>query len=202
VVVAQVRSSEKSVSQLFRHPRIGNSKPLFASGKRHDEGQLASIEKSVILDGEFLEPKLYSKLLVQRLILQFKLQQYGDALATSDSLIEKDIEIPAGLTKKVRIIEGWRSEGDVFYAKGKIGPAPEDHDGLGRWRYRVAGNQPGIIDVTGQLDRMKMRCDYKSVVSRDPTGKAWRIPKDWGSCWMYVYGKPGTTFSLVEYPAG
>ena len=82
-----------------------------------------------------------------------------------------------------------------------VGEADEDHHGQGVWRYKVVGRTPGIADVEGELGRMELRCDFRRVVSKAEAGRAWKIPEEWGSCWMYVYGAPGSTFNLIEYGA-
>ena len=55
-------------------------------------------------------------------------------------------------------------------------------------------------DAVGKPERFELRCDNRHYRTAFETAKKWRVPDSWGACSVFVFGEPGTTFKLVEFP--
>lgn len=69
-----------------------------------------------------------------------------------------------------------------------------------KWYYRLARNTFTFDYPAGQLSRVEVRCDNKREVYSIAHDTEWRIPQFWGQCSLYVDGKDGTDFTLIELP--
>ena len=67
------------------------------------------------------------------------------------------------------------------------------------WWHTLLRRTAGIEAVSGSLDRVELRCDWRRVKAKPEKDRAWRIPPEWGDCSIYVFGEPGSTFQLLEY---
>jgi hypothetical protein len=67
------------------------------------------------------------------------------------------------------------------------------------WLHALLRRTAGIEAVSGSLERVELRCDWRRVKAKPEKGRAWRIPPEWGDCSIYVFGEPGSTFQLLEY---
>jgi hypothetical protein len=96
-------------------------------------------------------------------------------------------------------IEAIREDERVIAIDAEIGESREEHDGAGTWRHTLLRRTAGIEALSGSLERVELRCDWRRVKAKPEKGRAWRIPPEWGDCSIYVFGEPGSTFQLLEY---
>jgi TonB family protein len=165
------------------------------------EAKLESLQVAALTDGEFLEPEVYVMVLVNIFDLQIHFQQYADALKTFEKLEQLDIdsETEAKLKQIVNRIDEVRTSDQILAIEGEIGEAREENDGAGMWFHTLLRRTAGIEAVSGSLERVELRCDWRRVKAKPEKGRAWRIPPEWGDCSIYVFGEPGSTFQLLEY---
>jgi tetratricopeptide (TPR) repeat protein len=50
----------------------------------------------------------------------------------------------------------------------------------------------------GALDHFVLDCSERLLQSKIALTAQWHVPESWSNCGIYVYGKPGATFTLVE----
>jgi len=68
------------------------------------------------------------------------------------------------------------------------------------WRADLVRNEFSLMEVEGSLHTLDVRCANKRHVYTIEEQSTWKVPVSWGSCSIYVFGEPKTTFKLVEYP--
>ena len=163
--------------------------------------KLESLRVAALIDGEFLEPKLYLMVLLNIFELQIHFQEYADALKTYETLEQRDIdpETAAKLKQVVNEIDEIRTADHVLAIEGEIGTAREEQHGAGVWSHTLLRRTAGIEEISGSLERVELRCDWRRIKAKPEKGRAWRIPPEWGDCSIYVFGEPGSTFQLLEY---
>jgi TonB family protein len=165
------------------------------------KAKLESLQNAALTDGEFLEPKVYVMVLLNIFDLQIHFQEYADALKTFETLEHRDIDpdTAAKLKQIENQIDEIRTSDQVLAIEGEIGEAREENDGAGMWLHTLLRRTAGIEAVSGSLERVELRCDWRRVKAKPEKGRAWRIPPEWGDCSIYVFGEPGSTFQLLEY---
>jgi hypothetical protein len=53
-------------------------------------------------------------------------------------------------------------------------------------------------DVVGSLEKFRLDCWQQSIESKITDGAEWRIPTNFSGCALQIYGKPGTTFKVLQ----
>jgi len=66
------------------------------------------------------------------------------------------------------------------------------------WNHGLVYNQFSIVDVSGDIDELQIRCDLKVTVYDFKPNNTWSIPANWGKCSVLLDGEKGTTLSLIE----
>lgn len=86
----------------------------------------------------------------------------------------------------------------AFVVPGEI---PAGTSGAVAWSYEILGQQVGLAQVDGVLERIEIRCAERGFIDAAEVDKEWTVPTSWGDCAILVFGRPGTRFVLVESPA-
>lgn len=56
----------------------------------------------------------------------------------------------------------------------------------------------GFGGISGALDKLFLRCDQKTVESSVSDQAEWHVPENWSNCFLFVHGKSGTTFDVLQ----
>jgi TonB family protein len=192
---------EKFVTNLYESSRLWILRSMLQEKEGDDLGQLKSLRRGVSGGGEYVEPNVYLTVLMKIFNLQMQFQHYAEALETLETLEGLDLgdDMAAKLAQFKNQIEGLRTTDQTVAVEGEIGEAREEHQGAGMWWHMLLRRTAGIETVSGSLERVELRCDWRRVKAKPEKGKAWRIPSEWGDCSIYVFGEPGSTFRLLEY---
>jgi TonB family protein len=185
----------------YERSRLSILRSMLQEKQGDMKAKLESLQVAAPTDGEFLEPEVYAMVLLNIFDLQIRFQQYADALKTFEKLEQLDIdsETEAKLKQVVDRIDEIRTSDQILAIEGEIGEAREENNGEGTWFHTLFRHTAGIEAVSGSLERVELRCDWRRVKAKPEKGRAWRIPPDWGDCSIYVFGEPGSTFQLLEY---
>ena len=81
-----------------------------------------------------------------------------------------------------------------FAASARI-PDAADADGFSFIPYR---RNFTFTNIVGKLDRYTLSCRERQVESPIAEKVDWHIPKNWSGCHLFIRGKPGTTFDIVQ----
>jgi TonB family protein len=102
----------------------------------------------------------------------------------------------AELTPTYEQIERVIAGSAVLRVKGEIG----DH---AYWVHDLMRRSFSIADVRGHIDALDVRCERGTRrYNTYPADDVWVVPESWGKCGLYINGERGTTFTLLEHPAG
>jgi TonB family protein len=192
---------ENHVTNLYERSRLWILRSMLQEKEGDDLGQLESLIRGVSGGGQYVEPKVHLTVMLKIFNLQMQFQHYADALETLETIegLNLDDDKAAKLALFKKQIAGLRNTDQALAINGEIGEAREEHHGAGMWWHTLLRRTAGIEAVSGSLERVELRCDWRRVKAKPEKGRAWRIPPDWGECSIYVFGEPGSTFQLLEY---
>jgi TonB family protein len=195
------KMEDKYVTNLYERSRLWILRSMLQEKEGDDRRQLESLVRGVSGGGQYVEPKVHLAVMLKIFNLQMQFQHYADALETLETLegldLDDDVAVKLALFKNQ--IAGLRTAAQTLAIEGEIGEAQEEHHGAGMWWHTLLRRTAGIESVSGSLERVELRCDWRRVKAKPEKGRAWRIPPDWGDCSIYVFGEPGSTFQLLEY---
>jgi TonB family protein len=146
--------------------------------------------------------ELHRSLLEALLATEIRLRHYQRAIATAGRLREevpekaRREEIEGVITELLALRDG----SSYLTVSGRIEPPAVDDEHPSFWTHQPLRRQFGIEDVEGRISAVDLRCQWQRALITWNPEHAWRLPEDWGRCDIYVYGEPGTTFTLIEYP--
>jgi TonB family protein len=102
----------------------------------------------------------------------------------------------AELTPAYEQIERVIAGSALLKVKGEIG----DH---AYWVHDLMRRAFSMADVNGDIAALDVRCERGTRrYNTYPVDDVWVVPESWGKCGLYINGERGTTFTLVEHPAG
>jgi hypothetical protein len=173
----------------------------FQAAKGDKVGELRSLRRAAAAHGQYLEPKLYRKTLVTIFGLEVDQKHYGAALATHATLkglkATEDTELLDKVAAEIRqVIDGpalLGTSGVVEYRSGC-------EEGRPNWQHELLRRKFTFDSIEGQVDDFELRCDWKRVVDKVSTEKAWEVPENWGWCQVFVFGEIGAKAKIIEYP--
>jgi len=170
--------------------------------KGEEARELRSLERATIDGGSQLEKDAYAAALTSMFRLRIQREELARALATFEDLAK--LQTPSGaLVSLAQRARAFISSDVVIGRKGRIATQSEiEADDASRtWSHALVRREIAFQGVQGSLETIDFRCSGHRVTDAITEEKAWKIPSSWGPCVVYVSGQPGTTFTLVEYPA-
>ncbi len=199
-LIAEMR--EKIDVNLYEGARLSFLESLIARELGDVEGEREHLWWALIGGGRYIEDELATAAWQRLFVLDVKTRRFAAALGRYERMQESlgDDEIPEWVTSKVAELRALSERDGRFAVSGRI-PEPRSADEEhGVWAhemlFRTVGFQSESIDALEEFD---LRCDFHRAKGRPRADRATRVPDAWGSCWIFVSGKPGTEFKLVEY---
>jgi len=141
-----------------------------------------------------LNDKSKISVLSQRLNLQLEFNKFSRALTTLDSIIQLKPaeELIARFTQiKTQIENLIDSEQDISV----IGNTKQNDF----WHHTLVRNNFSLSNITGELQKLDVRCANKRHVFTVEENNTWNIPTNWKKCSIYVYGDNNVSFNLTEH---
>jgi len=133
-------------------------------------------------------------LLNQRLTIQLGLNKFSRALATLNSItqLKTSEEMLAKFTQiKTQIENLIDSDQDISV----IGNTKQNDF----WHHTLVRNNFSLSNITGELQKLDVRCANKRHVFTVEENNTWNIPTNWKNCSIYVYGDNNVSFNLTEH---
>lgn len=129
--------------------------------------------------------RLYSLLLDKK--------RFVTALSVAASIKQLDTKalLYPKVAKSVLSVEKYIATGSNYHVKSHL-------NSEGMWSHNLARNAFGFAGNTSNLRKIELRCDNKFLTYAVKPNVVWDIPKQWGSCRLYVYGNEQTAVDLVE----
>ena len=69
-------------------------------------------------------------------------------------------------------IEGLRTADQTLAIEGEIGEAREEHHGAGMWWHTMLRRTAGVEAVSGSLEWVELRCDWRRIKAKPEKGRA------------------------------
>jgi len=158
-----------------------------------------AIRIATINNGELLGKESVTNAIRLRIRLEALNGDFAEAFAWFE-ILGKKAEIAADDPDK-KLVDRMHAliDGpDSLSAKGRI---PDE--GLPVfWQHTLLKRSFEFHEVAGSLEKFELHCARHSILSPVSDKANWTVPARWSGCYVNVYGKPGTTFSLFEYPPG
>jgi TonB family protein len=144
----------------------------------------------------YTEPAVLD-ILENLLIMEVEKQLYRNARDTFNTLKQFDSELAQQLksyyqpfmTQIDQLVTGEKN----ILVKGKISNNK-------KWHHRLVRNELSISNIEGKLTVLEVRCDYKHSTYTIKEDSAWKIPKAWGECNIFVEGDSDSSFDIYELP--
>jgi len=140
-------------------------------------------------------------LLMKIFELEYEHAQYAAAISTLESLRsepdnQKEI---ASLQAKAAEIEQLIASGATFSAKATIYNSCDCETGTPLWSYAPVHRTFAFTNLSGNVEHFEARCDTNRIRDTIATDKTWTLPREWGSCKIFVFGDDGASFEFVEH---
>lgn len=166
------------------------------------ECMLANLKRAAGWDGTNLEPKLYQEVLQATAGLEIQSELYADSLATiaRRNKLNPPLTPEHPLTTAAAEIRNAIDGQDNLAFTGKVGYRSGCEVGAPNWRHQLLRREFSVIPQEGKVDKVEIRCDWRRTTDVISDEKAWKVPASWGNCQVFVFGDPGATVKLVEYP--
>ncbi len=162
-----------------------------------------ALHRATASKGQWIEAESYLSLLALRVRVEVKLEKYSAAISAYRLLQEEVGEEHPIVVELQPLMEQVRAvvEGDrIIKASAEIRRKGECFSCDDSYSFDPVRPLFGFTDIEGQLTSIRMRCDHHYYESDISDLVEWHIPETWGDCSVEIYGKPGTTFSVLLFP--
>ncbi len=167
-----------------------------------DAAKLEAYRRSLALgEDSIFEDKERCDLLAKLFGLEADHAQYASALRTFKELSANPAgsKESAAVRDKAAEIDQLISGKEQIAAKAAIYNPCDCDDGKPLWSYVPARRTFSFSNLSGNVERFEVRCDDERFTDDIVTDKSWSLPKDAGSCRVFVFGDDSATFEFVEH---
>ncbi len=162
-----------------------------------------ALYRATASNGEWIEKKDYHRLLNLSAQVEVQLGKYHAANETFEELVESAGEDSEEVTSLQPIMARLNSvihSDKPFRIEAAVAARDDCESCSSRWSFTPVHNTFALMDISGTLTSVEMRCDHKRFESSVSEKVEWTIPESWGSCHVSFRGDPGTTFAVVSIP--
>ena len=184
---------------LYETARLWSLYALVGEAQGDNAQALTGLLRATRGGGSYLEKDFYAAALRKMFVLQLQADNRAGALATYGQLerragsldgFQQLTEAATTLRERLQAAEVLATEARVEVIAGKI-----------FWTRRLLRREIELFDIRGKLETIDFRCDWGRVTDKAVVGKRWQLPPEYGDCDVYVYGRKGSRFSLLQFPA-
>ena len=155
-------------------------------------------------NGEWIEEQDYVRLLNLRVRVELQLGKYREAMRSFRKLEQAtnpESEAVIKLQPTMDKLKAMIDSESVLAIQAEVRPRGDCTFCNDSWDFTPVRNDFQILNITGTLNSIDMRCDNKRFESKVSDNVAYKIADDWGKCHVQIYGEPGTTFEVLMLPA-
>ena len=158
------------------------------------------VEHALVIADDVVSKGIYAYLLKQSVVNNGLLNNYRTSLKRYASLLEVDGDLASDdpihdFAKRVKQeLDGEKyitSSGKLADCKRCTSPS---------WRRQLNRNRFSFDQVVGTVSEIKVVCKSGTVSLTYSPDTVWSINKNWGECFVRVYGEAGTSLRLLEHP--
>jgi hypothetical protein len=180
---------------LYERTMISNSLALLFINIHDFENALYAERDATLCDGMFLDPRTIASAFERLVLLEANAGNYAAAEYAYDVLKKKNLaKADSPVARTIAGINKTKAISGPLGMPGKIPPDDVAHS----WKHYLMCRSFGFSEVKGSLERFQLRCDRESIESPINTTAQWTISEKMSRCTLYVYGAPGTTFTVIE----
>jgi TonB family protein len=183
---------------LYELARVWLLRARVAEARGNTAGELRNLRRAAY-DEQWLEPELYSAVLRSIFWLQIDTKKYSAALATHEKLAARPEEVTPEISEAVSQIVSFVNGDKLLGTEGFIADADET-DETPHWAHSLLRREFGFAEINGSVGRLEIRCDWNRAIDVVEKNRTWAIPESWGNCRLFVFGEPGASFKLIEFP--
>lgn len=173
----------------YQHSRIAE-----LEGNSHE--QLLGLRRAIV-NGE-----AETKLVALKELIQLELANGEFAAArTHFNTLKKttdDKETIEPFQQAVNELQGLLDSDQPLSMKVVLGENDLAPSADGMWTAKLLRQKFRFENVSGGVKSMDLRCRSRRVVDSVAEGDSWNLHNSWGPCRLFVFGKPGASFNLVE----
>jgi len=147
--------------------------------------------------GNVLQKDAYFALLSQRYKLNIQFNNLYEANKDLEKMLKMEQAKPylAKLNQQKQNIDDFIENGGDIIVDGKL----DSENAF--WKYTLLRNKFSLLQTSGKLDEIDVRCANKRHIFKIGDDSQWNIPKKWQHCSVYISGDKSATFKLVEHSA-
>ncbi len=148
-----------------------------------------------------IEEATYLKALGLLYALQIEDSQLVEALSTYEKLVESEsLEANDPIHKHAQEVRTALDSMKPLVVAGKLDEACSECEkpDLLQWTYTLYRDAFTFETISGRIDWFELYCGYHWAKIKFEPELAWKLSENWGKCDLYVYGKSGTIFRLIE----
>ena len=155
--------------------------------------ELRNLRKIIPQGKDYLPKGSYTYSLVRAFELALLNNELSSALYFYNQLKQfnpefENIDILVSYVEKINTLI---SSSDNIYVGGQINEREN-------WNHYLARSRFTVSKIEGELNSLDIRCDNHFSTYSLEVEKQWNIPESWGKCKVFVHGKQGATFDLIE----
>lgn len=197
-----IRELDKSEKRLLAEVcYLDVLKVSYYKAKDNQEATLTHVERALVIADDVVSKKTYIHLLKESVIQNAIAQNYQTSLERFATLQEVSSDLTSEdkiykLAEKIKRI----LNGDSYIAhNGKLTTCKRCETPTFLWTRDLNRNRFSIDKVVGEISKISVVCSQGIVSINYQPDIAWSINKDWGACYVTVYGDEGTTLRLIEH---
>jgi TonB family protein len=162
-----------------------------------------ALHRASASNGQWMEQEHYFQMLAFRIKVELQLGNYATAISAFARLEEVAGEDDPGVVElqptMVKVHELIASDA-ILKTPAEVRARGGCYGCNDSYWFRPARRKFMFADVDGELQSVEMRCDHRRFEAPVSDLVEWHIPESWGTCFVEVYGKPGTTFNVLTLP--
>ncbi len=145
--------------------------------------------------GNVFQKDVYFSLLSQRYKLNIQFNNLYEANKDLEQMLKMEQAKPylAKLKQQKQNIDDFIENGGDIVVDGTLN---SEHN---FWKYTLLRNNFSLLQTSGKLDEVDLRCANKRHIFKIGDDSQWNIPKKWQHCSVYISGDKNAVFKLVEH---
>ena len=177
---------------------------FYYRAKGDNEAALWYVERALVVASEVVSEETYIDLLKEAVIQNAIAKNYQTSLERFATLQEVDGDLTPddqiyAFAEKVRQI---LNEDRFIVNNGELTVCKKCDKPVPIWWRDLNRNRFSIDQVVGEIRDIKVTCSNGTVSVDYQPDIVWTVNKNWGACYVRVYGDEGTTFRLIEHLNG
>ena len=183
---------------LYETARLWALYGLIGEAEGDDQQALEGFLRATRGGGTYLEKESYLAALRKIFILQLRTEDHAGALGTYNRLERRDGALAnyPQLTEAAVALRDRLGKREILAINGRLRETAGEYF----WTRRLIRRDLELMEARGKLEQIDIRCEWGRITDKPEVGSRWQIPAEYGGCDVYLFGKKGGRFTLLEHP--